>query len=92
MDILKDVITIGATATVVLTIIAKLLPNAKVYGYGFSFGEWLNAFGTSKVGSKTWERVEDFIINSVGQLVKGIRDGLNYGEKEENEEQNNVRV
>lgn len=83
MELLTNIITAGAAVTLGLTILAKLLPNDKVYDLGFSVGEWLNGWGTARIGSKSWERVEDFLTNSTGMLLSGMRDGLNEGEDED---------
>ena len=80
MEFLTNIITVGAVITLALTILAKLLPNDKVYGFGFSVGEWLNSWGTARLGSKSWERIEDFLTNSAGEFFRGMRAGLDEGE------------
>lgn len=80
MDILTNVVTLGAAVSLGLTLLAKFLPNEKVYSVGFSIGSWMNGFGTSKIGRSAWEKIENFLINSAGQFFGGMRDGLNEGE------------
>lgn len=75
MDILTSIISIGAIVGLVLTVLAKVLPNEKVYDMGIKVGQFLNSFGHAKIGEQ-WESVEDFFINSLGQFFKGIKIGL----------------
>lgn len=79
MEILTSPITIGAITSIILLIISKQLPNEKIAQFGFKIGTFLTTFGGLKMG-KTWEKIEDFLINSVGVFMEGIKAGLNSDE------------
>ena len=76
MEILGSILSIGAIITVVISLIAKFLPNEKVYNLGYKAGLALTVFGTIKAGT-AWEKIEDFLLNSFGQFFAGFRVGLN---------------
>jgi hypothetical protein len=60
---------------IALAVLARFIPNEKLQNYGYKFGVVVSAAGTLKLG-KAWEKVEDFCINSVGQLLQGFKNGL----------------
>mgnify|MGYP003963876935 len=66
---------IGIAVSVVMMILAKTLPNKKLYNWGFWVGNLLTVFGTVKLG-KPWQKFEDFILNSVGAFYEGFSAGL----------------
>lgn len=76
MDMLTNILGAAAAATILLTLAAKFLPNEKVYMWGYELGRSLTTFGTDKAGY-AWEKIEDFLTNSVGIFFNGVRDGLN---------------
>lgn len=82
MDILTNIL--GATGIVVIlvTALARFLPNDKLYMWGFDLGKSMTSFGTKKVGY-AWEKLEDFLINSLGVFLDGFRDGLNSDDSPE---------
>ncbi len=95
MEFLTDLIALGAIVSFVLTILAKLLPNDKVYAFGVKIGQALNSFGHARIGD-TWEKVEDFFVNSLGQLFSGLKVGLDLEimpptDEKKVEENTNVR-
>ena len=77
MSIIGEIIGVGTIIATVLMVIAKLLPNEKLYALGVSLGNSLDVFGHARLGS-SWEKVEDFMVNSVGMLLKGVKAGLDY--------------
>ena len=80
LNILKDVLSIGAGLSIVLTILARVLPNAKIYGFGWSIGTFLTTLGHTKLGNATADKVEEFLENSFVQFSAGFVDGLNSDE------------
>ena len=80
MGLFGDIITIGTIIGVGITVVAKFLPNPKVYKFGYNIGVALTSFGTSKIG-KAWEKIEDFLTNSLGIFFTGMKDGLNSDEE-----------
>lgn len=75
----SDILTVGVAISIGLLILAKVLPNEKVYAFGFKIGSWLSTFGALRCGA-AWNKLEDFMINSGGQFFKGFKDGLNSDE------------
>ena len=75
-----DVLTLGAVLGVVLAGLARVLPNEKLYAWGQKAGRFFNSLGTAKMGSASWEKLEDFLTNSIGEYLRGMKDGLDEGE------------
>ncbi len=80
LGFIGDTLTIGVVLGVVLAGLARILPNDKLYVWGQKSGRFFNNLGTAKMGSSSWERVEDFLTNSIGEYLRGMKDGLNEGE------------
>jgi hypothetical protein len=80
MEFLSDLIASSAIITIILAVIAKLLPNEKVYQIGFSIGSAATKFGAARFGHNTWNKVEDFLVNSFGVFFEGLGYGLNSDE------------
>lgn len=80
LDIITSLISGGVAITVLLTAIARLVPNNKLFEFGVKLGKNLNNFGSGKLGN-SWEKIEDFLINSLGVLLNGIKNGLEFDEK-----------
>lgn len=100
MDILSTLsglVSIGAVLSFVLLIVGKMLPNEKVFGFGFKLGKTISSIGILKAGDN-WEKFEDFLINSGGQFFSGIKNGLNSDDDDpsigepEKEQEKNVRT
>ncbi len=75
MGIIGEIIGIGSVIGIALMVLAKVLPNEKLFSYGYSTGAALNVFGTAKLGAG-WEKIEDFLINSIGEFLRGMKAGL----------------
>jgi hypothetical protein len=60
---------------VLLAVVARFVPNSKLQDLGYKFGLAVTVFGSAKMG-KAWEKVEEFCINSFGQLLTGFKNGL----------------
>ena len=76
LGFIGDVLTLGAVLGLILASLARILPNDKLYAWGLKSGQFLNSLGTAKMGSASWEKLEDFLINSVGEYLRGMRIGL----------------
>ena len=90
MEILSSPIAIGAFISIALLVISKQLPNEKIQSFGFKLGSIITTFGGLKMG-KAWEKIEDFLINSVGVFFEGIKAGLNSDEKKIKEKKHIAR-
>ena len=76
LDLIRDAVTLGTTLGIILASLARFLPNDKLYAWGLKSGQFLNSFGSSKMGSVAWERLEDFVVNSLGEYLRGMKIGL----------------
>lgn len=80
LDLLNDTLTLGLFLGLITSLIARFVPNEKLFSWGVKIGQLLNGFGTSKIGSIAWEKIEDFLINSIGEFFRGIKSGLDDSE------------
>lgn len=78
LNVVKDVISIGAGVTVAITILARFLPNEKVYNFGYALGLALSKLGQSRLGKETTRKIELFLENSLRQITAGFCDGLDF--------------
>ena len=77
MNIIGEIIGVGSIIGIVLMVIAKLLPNDKLHSIGVSVGNTIDTFGRSKLGG-SWEKLEDFVVNSAGVFLIGFKVGLDF--------------
>jgi hypothetical protein len=82
LEILGNVLTLGTVIGLILTLIARFIPNEKLYAWGLMSGRFFNVLGTTKIGAPAWERLEDFLVNSVGEYLRGMKDGLDESDKD----------
>ena len=76
LDVVTDILTLASALGLFGALVAKWIPNEKLYAWGLKSGQFLNSFGTARMGSSMWERLEDFLVNSIGEYLRGIKDGL----------------
>lgn len=76
LEILKDTLTVGTAISVGLTIIVRLIPNEKIFSCGVATGKFLDGIGSIKMGSVIWDKVEHFLVNSIGEYLRGVKSGL----------------
>lgn len=81
LDILTDVLSLLSSLGIIFVFATRMLPNEKLYAWGLKTGQFLNSFGKSKMGSTTWEKLEDFLVNSIGEYLKGVKIGLDSDEE-----------
>ena len=87
MEMLKNVVLGGAGVSLVLLILARMVPNEKLGAWGEALGKLLSAFGTKKLSKSTWEKVEDFLENSLTVFFAGLRKGLDSDDDQKEEPQ-----
>lgn len=80
MELITNTITLGTAIGLGITLLARFIPNEKLFSWGLSFGKLLNGFGSVRFGNTAWEKVEDFLINSIGEFLRGMKSGLDDGE------------
>ena len=80
LAVIGNAMTILVTTALSLGLLARLLPNEKLYDWGYKFGIWINTVGYGRMG-KSWNNVETFIQNSFGKFFTGVRDGLDADEQ-----------
>ena len=85
LDTITDIITLASTLGVFGVLVTRWIPNTKLYAWGLKSGQFLNSFGKARMGSITWEKLEDFLVNSIGEYLRGIKIGLDSDEEEPNE-------
>lgn len=83
MELLKDLwpvvsnlIASGVGVSIILAVIAWIIPNDKLYSFGFGIGQSLSKMAVLRFGI-VWERIEDFTVNSIGMILSGLKSGLN---------------
>ena len=80
LDILTNIITICSALGIFGALMARWIPNDKLNAWGLATGRFLNNFGKAKMGSVTWEKLEDFLVNSIGEYLRGVKVGLDEDE------------
>lgn len=83
-DILQGIILSSAGIGLIFLILGRILPNKKLYKLGISNGKFLTNQGRSKLGKTLWEKIEDFLENSMSVYLRGLRDGANYDNNKKN--------
>jgi hypothetical protein len=81
LEFITNLLTVGASLGLILSLLARFVPNDKLYGWGVKSGQFLNSFGSAKMGSSAWEKLEDFLVNSIGEYLKGVKIGLDEDEE-----------
>jgi len=76
LENINSIISLTTVIGLLLTIVARLVPNEKMFSLGLSMGKFLDGFGSTKIGSVAWEKIEYFLINSVGEFIRGFKSGL----------------
>ena len=95
VELLSSALTLGVSLGVILAALSRFIPNEKLEAWGIKSGQLLNGFGTNKMGSNGWEKMEDFLINSLGSFLKGVKIGLDDDEIDPNKKRgskDNVRI
>lgn len=72
----------------VISIVARFIPNEKLEKMGFDAGVFITNLGSSKLGPKVWENIENFFIQAFASFLEGLHrglriDDLNGGKTEE---------
>ena len=93
LSIIGDALTVATSLGIALAAVARFLPNEKLYGWGVKGGQFLQRIGSSRMGGTAWERLEDFLVNSIGEYLKGVKFGLDSDEVDPNKrKENDVRI
>ena len=83
MDFITNALSSLAAITIILGVVAKLLPNEKLQSWGFGLGAAITRTASSKLGKASWEKIEDFFVNSFGVFLGGLKGGLNSDDQPE---------
>ena len=81
LDIITDIIAMISALGVFGALVARWLPNEKLYAWGLKSGQFLDSFGSARMGRSMWEKLEDFLVNSIGEYLKGVKVGLDLNEE-----------
>lgn len=84
LDIILEIIGQASVVGFILTLLARWIPDAKVYGLGVKVGHIITRFGSSRVPK--WNSIENFFQNGVGQFFKGMEDGVDSDDPVEPED------
>lgn len=75
-DILANVLLSGVGGSLLVLLLARLMPDAKLQALGTSLGAKLSALGRHKLGKPFYEAVENFAQHSLGVFLQGVSTGL----------------
>ena len=81
MEFLTNALSLLSSLGIILVFVTRFLPNEKLYAWGLKSGQFLNSFGKARMGSTAWEKLEDFLVNSIGEYLKGVKIGLDSDEE-----------
>jgi hypothetical protein len=76
LEFLGNTLTLGTALGIVLTILVRVIPNEKIFSWGVATGKFLDGIGTIKMGSLAWNKIEHFLVNSIGEYLRGVKSGL----------------
>ena len=76
-DLVTNILLSGTGASFLLLFLARLLPNDLVHSVSVKIGRIMTGFGRMRLGKAFWEKIEDFIENSIAVFWNGVREGLN---------------
>jgi len=76
-NLIANVLLSGTGASFVLLLLTRLLPNNSIRAASVKIGRFMTGFGRMRLGKSFWEKVEDFIENSIAVCWEGFREGLN---------------
>lgn len=79
--ILTNVLFSGAGISFFLLILSRLIPNDKLKTVSVKAGIIISKTGRSKLGKKFWERLENYIENSLTIVFGGLKEGWNEDDK-----------
>jgi hypothetical protein len=80
LETIGNTLTLGTTIGIALTILVRIIPNEKIFSWGVATGKFLDGIGSIKMGSVVWDKVEHFLVNSVGEYLRGVKSGLGEDE------------
>lgn len=89
--ILSNIVLSGAGAAFLLFIVARIIPNEKLWKWGIVAGQVVSAFGAGKLGSVFWEKIEDFMENSSAVFLAGVKAGLDADDPKPDEKRGDTR-
>jgi len=81
-NILASIVLSGAGASMLVIILARLIPNDKLHAVSIKLGRLLSTVGRSHLGCAFWEKIEDFFEKSFSVFWRGFRQGLNADDKD----------
>ena len=79
-NILMNVMLSGAGAGFVMLILTRLLPNEMLGKTFFRLGKAISLFGRGRLGTAFWEKLEQFLENSINVCWENLKQGWNSDE------------
>ena len=77
MNLAIEVMGYGFIVTTILSILAKVISNDKLYAWGINLGCMITGYGSTHMPKTMYEKIEDYLQNSFGVFFGGVTDGLN---------------
>jgi len=87
MTLVNQILLSSAGAVFLCFIIARIIPNDKLRVWGVTVGKLMTGWFTLKLGRPFWLKLEDFLENSAGAFLEGLREGLDSDDKDPAQEQ-----
>jgi hypothetical protein len=74
--LITDVVLTTSGASLIILLLTKWIPNDKLTLWFNGFGRVISSFGRSKFGIIFWEKIEDFLEDSVYVCGRAFLKGL----------------
>lgn len=78
--ILTNIVLSGAGAGFVMLILTRLVPNEMLEKTFFRLGKSISTFGRGRLGTTFWEKLEQFLENSINVCWENLKRGWNSDE------------
>ena len=76
LNILQWIVNSAFISGSLLLVITKAAGANKVYDFFYSIAKKATKWGSKNINLKIWNSLENFIIDTLGVVVSGIKDGL----------------
>ncbi len=80
-SIFNSILFSGAGISFLLLILSRMVPNDKLKSASIKAGRIISKTGSSRLGKKFWEGLENYIENSMSVIFSGLKEGWNEDDK-----------
>jgi hypothetical protein len=81
LEVILQILGGASIVAAILAMLAKILPDDKLYKWGLAIGVAASAFGNKRIPS--YERIERFLQDSLRAFFVGLEDGINGDDPKE---------